>query len=74
MMYSAEQMQAEIERVIAVTRKQTLEDERKRVANAIWLHGHTLVDPKQAEAVHELIPFLYVVDEQVLESPNGGVL
>ena len=72
MMYTAEQMRAEVERVMAATRKQTLEDERRRVANLIYLHGNTLADPNAAAAVLELIAALYVVDEQVVEA--GSVL
>lgn len=72
MMYTAEQMRAEVERVMAATRKQTLEDERRRVANLIYLHGNTLADPNAAAAVLELIAALYVVDEQVVDA--GSVL
>lgn len=71
MMYTAEQMAREVERVQAITRKQTLEDERRRVANAIFLHANCLADPNASAAVAELIAHLYVVDEVVVDSPGG---
>lgn len=57
--YNAAQMQAEVERVIKVTRAETLRVERERVAKAIYLHANTLPGEKEAAAVLELLPFLY---------------
>lgn len=58
-LYSSLQMQKEIERVIKVTREETLRVERERVARAIYLHGNTQADHKCGEAVLELLPYLY---------------
>lgn len=57
--YSASQMATEIERVIKVTREETLRVERERVARLIYLHANTLPGEKEAAAVLELLPFLY---------------
>jgi len=57
-LYNAQQMAAEIERCIRNTREAVLAEERARVARLIFLHGNTLADPKAAEAVLELLPFL----------------
>ena len=58
-LYSHAQMQTEIERVIRVTREETLREERERVAKAIYLHANTLACEKESAAVMELLPFLY---------------
>lgn len=58
-LYSPAQMQAEVERVIKVTRAETLRVERERVAKAIYLHANTLACEKESAAVMELLPFLY---------------
>jgi hypothetical protein len=57
--YSARQMASEIERVIKVTREETLRVERERVARAIYLYANTILGEKEAEAVMELMAFLY---------------
>jgi len=58
-LYSPAQMQAEIERVIRVTREETLRVERERVARAIYLYANTITGEKEAEAILALLPFLY---------------
>jgi hypothetical protein len=58
-LYNAQQMAAEIERVIRNTREAVLAEERARVSRLIFLHGNTLADAKCGEAVLELLPFLY---------------
>ena len=58
-LYNAQQMAAEVERVMRNTREAVLAEERARVSRLIYLHGNTLVDPRCAEAVLELRPFLY---------------
>lgn len=58
-LYSPTQMQAEVERVIKVTREETLRVERERVARAIYLFANTLTGEKEAAAVMELLAFLY---------------
>lgn len=57
--YSASQMATEVERVITVTREETLRVERERVARAIYLYANTIVGEKEAEAILALLPFLY---------------
>jgi hypothetical protein len=57
--YSASQMATEIERVIKVTRGETLRVERERVARAIYLYANTITGEKEAEAILALLPFLY---------------
>lgn len=57
--YNAKQMQAEIERVITVTREETLRAERERVARAIYLYANTITGEKESEAILALLPFLY---------------
>ena len=57
--YSASQMATEIERVIKVTREETLRVERERVARAIYLYANTITGEKEAAAVMELMAFLY---------------
>ena len=57
--YSARQMASEIERVIKVTREETLRVERERVARAIYLYANTITGEKEAAAVMELMAFLY---------------
>lgn len=58
-LYSPAQMQAEVERVIKVTREETLRVERERVARAIYLYANTITGEKEAEAILALLPFLY---------------
>lgn len=58
-LYSPAQMQAEIERVIRVTREETLRVERERVARAIYLYANTITGEREAEAILALLPFLY---------------
>ena len=58
-LYSPAQMQAEVERVIKVTREETLRGERERVARAIYLYANTITGEKEAEAILALLPFLY---------------
>ena len=58
-LYSPAQMQAEVERVIKVTREETLRLERERVARAIYLYANTITGEKEAEAILALLPFLY---------------
>ena len=57
--YSASQMATEIERVIKVTREETLRVERERVARAIYLYANTITGEKESEAILALLPFLY---------------
>ena len=57
--YSASQMATEIERVIKVTREETLRVERERVSRAIYLYANTITGEKEAAAVMELMAFLY---------------
>ena len=64
-LYSPAQMQTEVERVIRVTREETLRVERERVARAIYLHANTLPGEKEAAAVLELLPYLYDSRESV---------
>ena len=61
--YSASQMATEVERVIKVTREETLRVERERVARAIYLFSNTLTGEKEAAAVMELLAFLYEIKE-----------
>lgn len=65
--YSASQMQAEIERVITVTREETLRVERERVARAAHLFANTVVGEREAAAVMELVAFLYESKESADE-------
>ena len=58
-LYSPAQMQAEVERVIRVTREETLRVERERVARAIYLYANTITGEKESEAILALLPFLY---------------
>lgn len=58
-LYSPAQMQAEVERVIKVTREETLRVERERVARAIYLYANTICGEREAEAILALLPFLY---------------
>lgn len=58
-LYSAHQMQAEVERVMKVVREDTLRKERERVTNAALLFTNTLAGEREAQAVSELIGFLY---------------
>lgn len=58
-LYSHAQMQTEVERVIKVTRDETLRVERERVARAIYLYANTITGEKEAEAILALLPFLY---------------
>ena len=57
--YSASQMATEVERVIKVTREETLRVERERVARAIYLYANTITGEKESEAILALLPFLY---------------
>lgn len=57
--YSASQMATEIDRVIKVTRDDTLRVERERVARAIYLYANTITGEKESEAILALLPFLY---------------
>ena len=57
--YSASQMATEIERVIKVTREETLRVERERVARAAALFANTILGEQEAAAVMELVAFLY---------------
>ena len=58
-LYSPAQMQTEVERVIKVTREETLRVERERVARAIYLYANTITGEREAEAILALLPFLY---------------
>ena len=58
-LYSASQMATEVERVIKVTREETLRVERERVARAIYLYANTITGEKESEAILALLPFLY---------------
>ena len=62
-LYSPAQMQAEVERVIRVTREETLRVERERVARAIYLYANTITGEREAEAILALPPFLYESQE-----------
>lgn len=62
-LYSPAQMQAEVERVIRVTREETLRLERERVARAIYLYANTITGEREAEAILALLPFLYESQE-----------
>ena len=57
--YSAAQMATEVERVIKVTREETLRVERERVARAIYLYANTITGERESEAILALLPFLY---------------
>lgn len=57
--YSASQMATEVERVIKVTREETLRVERERVARAIYLYANTITGERESEAILALLPFLY---------------
>lgn len=63
--YSASQMATEIERVIKVTREETLRVERERVARAIYLYANTITGERESEAILALLPFLYDMRESV---------
>ena len=58
-LYSASQMATEVERVIKVTREETLRVERERVARAIYLYANTITGERESEAILALLPFLY---------------
>jgi hypothetical protein len=58
-LYNSKQVADAVETAIRSTRDTVLAEERARVARLIYLHGNTLVDPRCAEAVLELLPFLY---------------
>lgn len=66
-LYSHAQMQAEIERVIKVTRAETLRVERERVTRAACLFANTITGEKEAVAVMELMAFLYESKESADE-------
>ena len=57
-LYNSKQVADAVESAIRNTRETVLAQERERVARAIYLFGNTLADPRCAEAVHELLPFL----------------
>jgi hypothetical protein len=57
-LYNSKQVADAVETAIRSTRATVLAEERERVARAIYLFGNTLADPRCAEAVHELLPFL----------------
>jgi ribosomal protein L17 len=58
-LYTAKQIQDEIERVIKVTREETLREERQRVQNAAYLFVNTQTDERVGAAIYELMGFLY---------------
>lgn len=63
--YTAKHIADAVEQAIRATRAEVLAEERARVQRAIWLHGNTLPDPQQAQAVLELLPHLYDTAERV---------
>lgn len=69
-LYSAAQMQTEIERVIKVTREETLRCERERVARCCHLFANTHAGEKEAAAIMELLGFLYESKEAADERAN----
>lgn len=64
-LYNSKQVADAVETAIRATRDSVLAQERERVARAIYLFGNTLADPKCAEAVHELLPFLAETADRV---------
>ena len=61
--YSASQMATEVERVIKVTREETLRVERERVARAIYLYANTITGERESEAILARLPFLSEAQE-----------